>query len=979
VLQGATAAIQAAIYRYGGSVNQLINDDDGTTLIAAWGLPSSAHEDDAARAVCAAQAVLEGLRGLSLGGSVGITTGHAFCGLRGTERRREYAMIGAVVIRSARLMHGARGLVLVDEATVGAVRGALDFATAGTIRVKGSLEPVPTFRPRPGARRARSRASDIIGRLDERGRLRHALDALRDGAPATIFLEGEAGIGKSMLLDFCTRQARELDLTVLSGVADSVESATSYYVWRGVLRGLFDGFQGEALREEVLRRLGDDTLRSWAPLLSALLPLLSALLPLDLPDNEITAQMTGLARADTVRNLVVHLLQQTARRSPLVVLLDDGHWFDSASWALALDVTRRVKPALLVIATRPLPKPLPPEFARIVASGAPLRLSLPPRRLEVEELPQAVAEFIRERSQGNPFFSEQLAYALRDSGYLRIEARSARLTRGVTDLSALDLPDTIQGVITGRIDTLSPQQQLTLKVASAIGRVFAYRALWDVHPVVEDRPGLPDQLADMNQRDLILVDSPEPDLAYLFKHVVLQEVVYNLMSFRQRRRLHRAFALWLEERHADDVSPYLPLLAHHWKQATDDDKALHYLERAGEQALNNYANAEALRFLGEAVELVDASPADVDDDRRSRWEYWRGIALIKLSRYDESDECFRRGLGLIGHGLPTTRFGMGFDLLAQILRQVGHRLAPGILTRKTRHEEALRHAATIHQHHAECFYFHQDVLGLVHASVRTLNDAERAGSADDLARAYATMAIVGQVSGLRLREHARPGLPLVHGQRDLPGAVPRARHRALRTARRQLSPGDDPRLRSVPAFLRRRLRRRARADRPHPRLGLARRFAPDPGLGTRYPAVHRLDPGPPPRAANRAARAGARVGRRSGDRSSRARRALPRLPHRRSRGARPRGGRCDVHAHEGGAPHDFRRKLRSVGRRLDAARALGAWRRLRGPPGGRDLPRATQARSLRADRAFSGALLYGPLAQARRQREEGGKRLARGD
>jgi tetratricopeptide (TPR) repeat protein len=225
-------------------------------------------------------------------------------------------------------------------------------------------------------------------------------------------------------------------------------------------------------------------------------------------------------------------------------------------------------------------------------------------------------------------------------------------------------------------------------------------------------------------------------------------VVYNLMSFRQRRRLHRAFALWLEERYASDLSPHLPLLAHHWKQTEEEEKALHYLERAGEQALNNYANAEALRFLGDAAELADAHPGSVEDDRRSRWEYWRGIALIKLARYDESDECFRRGLGLIGHGLPSTRLGMGLDLAGQILRQVGHRLLPAIFTRKRRHREALRHAATIHQHHAECFYFHQDVLGLVHASFRTLNDAERAGDADDVARAYATIAIVAQIAGL---------------------------------------------------------------------------------------------------------------------------------------------------------------------------------------------------------------------------------------
>jgi len=214
------------------------------------------------------------------------------------------------------------------------------------------------------------------------------------------------------------------------------------------------------------------------------------------------------------------------------------------------------------------------------------------QRLGVKSLPAPVADLIREKAEGHPFFSEELAYALRDAHFIHCEQGECAVAAGV-DLRAVAFSDTVQGVITSRIDRLPPQTQITLKVASVVGRVFAYRILRDIHPIEADKQQLPHHLRQLEQLDLTPLNTPEPDLAYVFKHILTQEVAYNLMLFAQRRSLHRAVAQWYERTYATDLAPFYPVLAHHWIGAEDWTNAVAYLEKAGEQALRRGAYREA--------------------------------------------------------------------------------------------------------------------------------------------------------------------------------------------------------------------------------------------------------------------------------------------------------------------------------------------------------------------------------------------------
>ncbi len=283
--------------------------------------------------------------------------------------------------------------------------------------------------------------------------------------------------------------------------------------------------------------------------------------------------MAGEARATSTRNMLVDLLAtQYGPSTGLILVMEDAHWLDSSSWALAFQAWQTLSPLLLVIVTRPQLEGAgrPKELSSLlsVPDGDHLVLStltpdeiiaLVNRRLNVTELPKPAEDLILEQGEGNPFYSEEIAYALRDSGFLLIEDGSARIADEMKGLQDLDFPATIQGVITSRIDRLGASEQLTVKVASVIGRIFTYRVLRNIYPEPDEAFTILDHLANLERLDITPLETPEPELAYLFKHIITQEVVYNLMTFSQRQGLHRKAAAWFEEVYSEDLSPYYPL------------------------------------------------------------------------------------------------------------------------------------------------------------------------------------------------------------------------------------------------------------------------------------------------------------------------------------------------------------------------------------------------------------------------------------
>ncbi len=772
----AVSAMSAVVARFDGTVHQFIVDDKGSTFLAAWGLPGRTHEDDAARAAQAALDIRVALAGLGLSGSAGLTSGRVFSGTKGSDARRVFTIAGDAVNLSARLMTAAHGGILVDAPTRDAAARQVAFEPMGAIPVKGKEEPVPVARPlgphggRDGAAAGtgvRGAADgEMVGRTGERGLVAAELKSLADGGPGGLLvIEGEPGIGKSRLAQELVRLAGLQGVRCLVGAGDAIEQSTPNHAWRGLFGQLLEleGVPEAARAARVLARFeGDPGLAAWAPVLGSLAPI-------GIPETAQTLTMTDQARADALRELLVLLVRDQAGRRPTALVLEDAHWLDSSSWALALAVRRRVHPLLLVLVTRPIESPPTLESRVLLEDAAARRLRLEAltpaeavtlvcRRLGVPSLPGPVSEIIRRKAEGHPFFTEELTYALRDSGVIRVENGACVLSPDAGDLARMQFPDTVEGVITTRIDRLGAKEQLTLKVASVVGRSFPYRALHAVHPVAEDRPELPGQLLRLGNVGLVLEEAPFPDASHLFKHVITQEVAYERLLHAQRRQLHREVAGWYESAFSSDASPYFPVLAHHWTRAEDPVKAMDYLERAGEQALAASANREAAGFFSRAIEMADRAALALDgggarealERRRARWERLQGDAYLKLAEYGRTREHFARSMALWRHPYPRSRFALLLALAGQVVRQGLHLLLPAgwVRARNAAAREAAQEVSLMHQRQAEIFYFEQSMLPLLHATFANLNFAERAGTSAELTLAYATVAIVAGLSGL---------------------------------------------------------------------------------------------------------------------------------------------------------------------------------------------------------------------------------------
>ena len=202
--------------------------------------------------------------------------------------------------------------------------------------------------------------------------------------------------------------------------------------------------------------------------------------------------------------------------------------------------------------------------------------------------------------------------------------------------------------------------------------------LRDVHPLEGDRPHLAAELRVLERRELTVQETPEPELAYLFKHVITQETAYSLLPFAQRRALHRTgVAGWIERREGIDLAPYYPLLAHHWGRAEDRAKAIDYLELAGEQALRQSAYQEAVGFLTEALRLARHGGGGAGDrSRRARWERAGGGRAPGPGAADGEPGARGAGPGAPGPAGPRHPPGLVAGLAGQVLRQALHRAWP---------------------------------------------------------------------------------------------------------------------------------------------------------------------------------------------------------------------------------------------------------------------------------------------------------------
>ncbi len=573
---------KAEIAIAGGRIEAVI----GTTITAAFGVPTS-QEDHAVRALHAALAI----RGLGAGVRIGVESSDAvFASGDGGS-----SVVGVAVETATRLAQDAdAGAILVGPRAVSAAGGDFEFGPPGEL---GSRELLGVAtRPSHPAR------PELVGRSREVSALDAAYRAcVADGRPHLVTVAGDAGVGKTRLV----RELRERLLAetptprIRAGRCIPYGRGMTYQPLGDLLReelGLLDTDPPE----EVLARLGDDRI-------------LGLTLGLD-----AAADVHPLAARERLEEGWTAFLDRLAEDGPVVVLLEDLHWAQEALLDLVERLHSEVRgPLLLVVTARPELLAARPAWGRrpdaLTVWLEPLPREDAERLLALvgADVPETRRADVLDRAEGNPFFLEELAHAAP-----HVE----------------QIPDSVQGVLAGRIDLLPPTEKAALQAAAVIGRTF-----WRT-PVVELLDGAAPDLALLEGRDFIRRhpgSALEGEREFAFKHALTWEVAYGSLTPPARARLHAAFAEWLE-RTGGGRDEHAALLAQHYGDAVRDrddvdtarlsERAIHWLLRAAELAVRRYELEDAIAMLQRALEL--------EPDEAVQLDLWRRIGRAHALRHD---------------------------------------------------------------------------------------------------------------------------------------------------------------------------------------------------------------------------------------------------------------------------------------------------------------------------------------------------------
>lgn len=693
-LDAYTRFVQNVLDQYGGYLIKLTIGDKGSYLLATFGAPL-AHDEEIVQAMAAALDLQSPAMRPSFITSVqiGLAQGWMLTGIFGGLARLAYDVLGDAANMAARLMDKARpGQVLVSQSLAQATSRYFRFNYLGQLELKGSAEPLPASelvsRALPSAQRPASLfTTPLAGRERELAQLEQTLELVVAEQGQIWRLEGEAGLGKSHLAAEFIERARAGGLRVAVGVCQSASQHISYTPWRQALSALLD------LGDEPLDRSGRETRSFMARLTETVgqlnpdwllrLPLLAELFNLRMDDNETTAPFTAELRRNALFSLVTDLVKRLAERQPLLLFIEDAHWLDETSLSLLLAFSRTLadSPILLLMARRP-PGDKAEAWAELnqLANYHSLvldRLSpegvnaLATHRLGGQPAP-LLTSVLETWTQGNPFFVEELLTALRESGGVHLTEdrewtlaepillklqQARRLVRVeeqwqlAPDVSLagvdLGLPDKVHHLVRVRLDKLTPEQQMTMRVAGVIGPVFEFELLAQAHPFEPDTAALWEQLNLLEARDFIRLESTSPQLVYMFRHHLTQEVAYQTMLIEQQHDLHHRVGRALAELRPEAVEQ----LAYHYYRALDVTttgvdrqsevwaRAALYLDQAGRKTQREYANEAALNYYLQALSLEE------------RWEWRQGqIEVLHLlgRREEEKAGLERLEAGLSG-------------------------------------------------------------------------------------------------------------------------------------------------------------------------------------------------------------------------------------------------------------------------------------------------------------------------------------------
>lgn len=734
-LQRVTTAFQEAVDRYDGTVSVMLLDEKGLSLAGTWGGSGHAYEDYATRALRAAMDFASGIDAdTELG--IGVATGRTYFGDVGARAIRRFTVLGRPVNLAARLAASDPGAsVRCDAATMVAARRDIAFEEREPVTLKGVHESTRSFRPVVVTNAARGESASMIGRHPERTALGRMFDEFLAGTGGIIFVEGEAGIGKSTLVRELVEGAATQPVRRLIARGSALDQSTPYHPWKAVFQTLL----GDSTpSERIAELLGHDE-RHLVELASAVLPVSG--------ESEHVAAMSPNDRAEATRRILAEAFVRLTEAAPLMLVLEDAHWYDTASWSLVEAVVARCPKALVVCVTRGMSDPPDQAELRLRRETAVLRLqsldldetvALACNRLDVPSIPNELARLLFDRTEGHPLFTEELIRTLRDATVLEITGPSREVTVDGGTLARLGVPSSVSAIIASRIDRLPLPHQDTLKVASVIGRSFSIGEIERVHPESTSAADIKAHLEEAVALDLIEFNDQGDSGEYRFSHILTAEAIYRLLSAEFREQMHLALAT------QGRVEMPISILAHHWRSAGKHDAAAACYDRAAQTAFDSGANREVVELLSvvDTLDFVDTSPI-IAAKRHSM----RGAAHVQLGELDLGHTHLLRSVDLAGMPMADKRWRLFAGLIWQLLRQIAHRFRVRPL-RTAADIDRARVGSAAYWQMATTTFSHQDALGLAYAGIRATNEAERIPATRALSLGYSFISYATGLIGL---------------------------------------------------------------------------------------------------------------------------------------------------------------------------------------------------------------------------------------
>lgn len=663
------------INNFSGYFKEIDFGDKGGVIVAFFGAPVS-FENNVERALEFICAIQDDLLPLQLTADlrfrVGIAEGIAYTGIVGGRERYQYAAVGNRVNIAARIMmHAAWGEVLVDEA----VRKSrhFRFQHTGDIRYKGLNDPIPTFKlvgrnqnqrqPFEGA---------MVGRERETGKLEaFALTAFDQSEAAVAYVYGEPGIGKTRLTyELRHRLRKQRRLSWLVCQSDQIlRKPFNPFIY--FLKDYFDQSsdntpQGnlENFEREFLALLNDivDAKHPESEGIKREVvrtkPVLAALIGLKIADS-LWEDLDARGRYQNTLAALTSLFQAEALLGPVVLELEDGHWFDDSSREFLNEFAGRIKnfPVFVLVTSRYDDEgDRPKVFGEAVLEkhGLPqLEIDLnildgeamqgfASQRLKGKVNPELL-ELLLRTSNGNPFYAEQM---------LEYFAESGQLEQGENGWSVKDInvriSDSIQAVLTARIDRLSGLVKETIKAAAVIGREFELSVLTEVMKTNEE-------LAQHNGNShLVLREQVKTaeraqiwqamnELRYIFRHSLLREAVYDMQLKTRLRELHHLIAEAIEKLDENNIEQRYVDLVFHYEQASVEPKLQEYLQKAADHAKEYYQNQQAIHFYNKLLTILEKQG---DMQQQSRTLLKKASILELIGRWEEAEALDRQALEL---------------------------------------------------------------------------------------------------------------------------------------------------------------------------------------------------------------------------------------------------------------------------------------------------------------------------------------------